>query len=117
MVPGVANLVTTPGTGDPHPKGATQAAEQFESLLLAQMLKGSHDESSGGWLGTGDDQAGSSMVELAEEHLAQVMASHGGLGLATLIAGGLKRAAAAAGAAKVDSGTTSSSLAGTLASR
>jgi Rod binding domain-containing protein len=100
MVPGVANLVTTPGTGDPHPKNVTQAAEQFESLLLAQMLKGAHDETSGGWLGTGDDQAGGSMVELAEEHLAQMMAAKGGLGLASLIATGLKRADAAATAAK-----------------
>jgi Rod binding domain-containing protein len=100
MVPGVANLVTAPGTGDPHPKNAVQAAEQFEALLLAQMLKSSHDESADGWLGTGEDQAGSSMVDLAEEHLAQVMASRGGLGLAGLIAGGLKRADAAASAAK-----------------
>jgi Rod binding domain-containing protein len=98
MVAGVASLVTTAGTGDPQPKNVPQAAEQFEALLLAQMLKGAHDESSGGWLGTGDDQAGSSMVELAEEHLAQVMASRGGLGLAGLIAGGLKRADAAGGA-------------------
>jgi len=104
MVAGVAGLVTTPGTGDPKPKNVTQAAEQFEALLMAQMLKGSHDETSGGWLGTGDDQAGSSMTELAEEHLAQAMASHGGLGLTKLIATGLKRADAAAAAAKTAGG-------------
>ena len=109
MVPGVANLVTTPGTGDPHPKNATQAAEQFEALLLAQLLKGAHDESPGGWLGTGDDQAGTSMVELAEEHLAQVMASRGGLGLAGAIASGLKRADTAAGSAKTAGGPTAAS--------
>jgi Rod binding domain-containing protein len=98
MVAGVASLVTTAGTGDPKPKNVTQAAEQFESLLMAQMLKGSHDETSGGWLGTGDDQAGSSMSELAEEHLAQSMVAGGGLGLTRLIAAGLKRADAAAAA-------------------
>ena len=100
MVASVASLVTTAGTGDPHPKNIAQAAEQFESLLLAQMLKGAHDETTGGWLGTGDDQAGSSMAELAEEHLAQAMAAGGGLGLTKLIANGLKRADAAAAAAK-----------------
>jgi Rod binding domain-containing protein len=88
--------MTTAGTGDPQPKNVTQAAEQFEALLLAQMLKGSHDETSGGWLGTGDDQAGSTMADLAEEHLAQALASRGGLGLTSLIATGLKRADAAA---------------------
>jgi Rod binding domain-containing protein len=112
MVPGVANLATTPGTGDPHPKNVTQAAEQFESLLLAQLLKGSHDEGSGGWLGTDEDDAGGAMVDLAQEHLAQAMASHGGLGLAKLIAGGLKRADAAAGAAEAVSGPASASGAG-----
>ena len=109
MVAGVSSLMTTAGTGDPHPKNVTQAAEQFEALLLSQMLKGSHDETSGGWLGTGDDQAGSSMAELAEEHLAQALASRGGLGLASLIATGLKRADAAAAAAKTAGGLTGAS--------
>jgi Rod binding domain-containing protein len=104
MIPGVASLMTTAGTGDPQPKNVTQAAEQFEALLLAQMLKGSHDETSGGWLGTGDDQAGSTMADLAEEHLAQALASRGGLGLTSLIATGLKRADAAAAAAKTGAG-------------
>ncbi len=104
MIAGVASLVTTAGTGDPQPKNVTQAAEQFESLLLAQLLKGAHDETSGGWLGTGDDQAGSTMADLAEEHLAQAMASRGGLGLTSLIATGLKRADAAAAAAKTAAG-------------
>ena len=109
MVAGVTSLVTTAGAGDPHPKNVAQAAEQFESLLLAQMLKSAHDETTGGWLGTGDDQAGSSMAELAEEHLAQAMASSGGLGLTRLIATGLKRADAAAAAAKTAAGPTGAS--------
>jgi len=108
MVAGVGSLATTPGTGDPKPKNVTQAAEQFESLLMAQLLKGAHDGGSGGWLDSGDDQAGSSMSELAEEHLAQAMAARGGLGLTSLIAGGLKRADAAA-AAKTTGGPTGAS--------
>ena len=109
MVAGVASLVTTAGTGDPKPKNVSQAAEQFESLLMAQLLKGAHDADSGGWLDSGDDQAGTSMTELAEEHLAQSMASRGGLGLANLIATGLTRGDAAADAAKTPNGTTAAS--------
>ncbi len=45
----------------------------------------------GGWLGTGEDQAGATMMEVAEEHLAQVLASQGGLGLANLVVEGLDR--------------------------
>ncbi len=112
MVAGVAGLVTTAGTGNPQPKNIAQAAEQFESLLLAQMLKGAHDETTGGWLGTGDDQAGGCMSELAEEHLAQAIASRGGLGLTSLIASGLKHADAAAAAAKAGTTPTTSPAAG-----
>jgi flagellar protein FlgJ len=91
MVSGVSDLLPAAGTGDPQPKNAREAAEQFEALLLAQLLRSAHEEGSQGWLGAGDDQAGSSMVQLAEEHLAQALASRGGLGLAGLIASGLER--------------------------
>jgi Rod binding domain-containing protein len=95
MVSSVSNLLPAMGTGDPQPKNIKDAAQQFEALLMAQLLKGTHDQDSQGWLGAGDDQAGNSMVQLAEEHLAQVLASRGGLGLAGLIANGLDRADAA----------------------
>jgi Rod binding domain-containing protein len=108
MVAGVASLVTTAGSGDPHPKNVAQAAEQFESLLMTQLLKGAHNADSGGWLDSGDDQAGTSMTELAEEHLAQSMSARGGLGLANLIATGLNRADAAA-AAKTTGGPVGAS--------
>jgi flagellar protein FlgJ len=95
MVPSVANLATGSGTGDPRPRNVSQAAEQFEALLIAQLLKGAHDETTGGWLGTGDDQAGSAMTDFAEENLAQAMAARGGIGLAGMIAKGLQSADAA----------------------
>jgi Rod binding domain-containing protein len=44
------------------------------------------------------------MADLAEEHLAQALASRGGLGLTSLIATGLKRADDAAAAAKTGAG-------------
>ena len=63
------------------------AARDFEALLFGQILKASHGE--GGWLGTSDDDAGTSAVGLAEEQLAQAMASSGGLGLSKLIESGI----------------------------
>ena len=74
------------------PRRITGAAQQFEALLIGQMLKSMHESDDGGWTGTDNDDAGAPAVEMAEEHLAQSIASHGGLGLAHLIARGLTRA-------------------------
>jgi flagellar protein FlgJ len=62
-----------------------EAAGQFEALLLAQMLRHMRETSAEGWMGTGDDQAGQQMMGVAEEQLAQALASSGGLGLARII--------------------------------
>ncbi len=71
------------------PKKVADAARQFESLLIGSMLKQMRSSGSDGWLGTGDDQAGQSAMELAEEQLAQSLSAQGGLGLAKLITQGL----------------------------
>jgi Rod binding domain-containing protein len=63
-----------------------EAASQFESLLLAQMLRQIRETGSGGWMGEGADQSASSLMGVAEEQLAQVLASQGGLGLAKMTA-------------------------------
>ena len=73
------------------PARIVSAAKQFEALLIGQMMKSMHD-SDGGWLGTGDDQSASSAMEYGEEFFAQSMAQSGGLGLANLIAKGLRDA-------------------------
>ncbi len=75
----------------PAPQNTREAAQQFEALLLGQMLKTMRQAGDGGWLGTGDDQAGATMMEVAEEHLARVLASQGGLGLANMVVEGLER--------------------------
>jgi len=83
--------IETRKTGDPAK--IRDAAEQFEALLLGQILR-SERESNGGWLGSGGDAgsgAGDSATEFAEQHLATVLAQGGGLGLASLIASGLKQ--------------------------
>jgi Rod binding domain-containing protein len=70
------------------PAKILNAAKQFESLLVAQMLKSMQD-SEGGWLGTGDDQSSSAAMEYGQEAFAQAMSASGGLGLAKMVAAGL----------------------------
>jgi Rod binding domain-containing protein len=70
------------------PAKIKESATQFESLLMAQLLK-SMRQSDGGWLGTDQDDAGGMMLDIAEENLSQVLAAQGGLGLANLVAQGL----------------------------
>ncbi len=72
-----------------HPVSVRDAAAQFEALLIAQMLKAAREESSSGWPGAEEDEASSSAMAMAEEHLAQVLAAGGGLGLARLVMKGL----------------------------
>lgn len=69
-------------------KKLKESAQQFESLLIGQMLKSAR-ESGGSWFGGGEDEASSTATGMAEEHLAQTLAAQGGLGLAAMIMKGL----------------------------
>jgi Rod binding domain-containing protein len=82
---GAAPAVPQPDT----PARIRDAAQQFEALLIQQLLRGMHED--GGWLGTGGDAASECASSFAEQHLAQSMAEQGGLGLADLIARGLRK--------------------------
>jgi flagellar protein FlgJ len=73
------------------PELLKQAAAEFESLLIAEMLKSVREASSGGWLGAGEEKAGAVMVDLAEQQFAQALAAGGGLGLAGILVEGLTR--------------------------
>jgi Rod binding domain-containing protein len=72
------------------PAKIRDAAQQFEALLLGQIMQ-SMRESGKGWLGTGDDPSGDCATEYAEQAFATALAKQGGLGLADLIAAGLTR--------------------------
>ena len=75
------------------PEKIKAAAQQFESLMIAELLKTSREASSdSGWLGTGDeDQAGQNALDMAEQQVANVMAKAGGLGMQTFITNSLSR--------------------------
>jgi len=101
---GAARGIPAPAIQDRNhdPKRIADAARQFESLLIGQLLKASHGSSGSGWMGTGDDQAGAQAIDLAEEQLAQTLAQQGGLGLAKLVVAGLRQKADAASAKSHD---------------
>jgi Rod binding domain-containing protein len=65
------------------------AAQDFEAVLIGQMLHSMHEEDTG-WLGTGDDDdASATAFGFGEDQLAKAIAKGGGLGLAKIIASGL----------------------------
>jgi|SRR5580704_14062986 flagellar protein FlgJ len=76
------------------PEKIEQAAKQFESLLIAQLLKSSHEAGSKGWLGE-EDESSECASEMAEEQFAQALANGGGLGLSRMIVQGLTRSSEA----------------------
>ena len=67
-----------------------KATEDFEGLLIGQMLQSIRESSLGGWQ-EHHDQAGAAALEMAETQLAQVMASQGGLGIARALQASMAR--------------------------
>jgi flagellar protein FlgJ len=68
-----------------------QAAQQFESLLIGEMLKSAREAGGSGWLGAGDDdQSGAIGMEMAEQQFANMLAANGGLGMAKMVETGLR---------------------------
>jgi len=70
-----------------------ETASDFEALMIGQMLKSARSDS-GGWFGTGEDTTSTSLIEMAEEQIAKVIAQGGGLGLSKLIERALDQPAA-----------------------
>ncbi|HTX36538.1 MAG TPA: rod-binding protein [Bryobacteraceae bacterium] len=71
------------------PARIRDAAQQFEALLINQILHSARE--SGGWLSLGDDPSGDSATDFAEQQLADTLAKQGGFGLSKMIADGLQR--------------------------
>ncbi len=61
------------------------AAQQFEALLVGEMLKSARESGSDGWLGSSESTGDDSAMEMAESQLANALSSGGGLGLAKVI--------------------------------
>ena len=81
--------VRGPANNPNDPARVRAAAQQFEALLLEQILRTVHE--GGGWLGSGADASSDCAASFAEQQFASLLAQQGGLGLADLISAGLER--------------------------
>lgn len=79
-----ATGILDPGLPAKKPIDASQTASDFEALLIGQMLKSARADSQG-WFGTGEDTSSASLIEMAEDQIAKVLAQGGGLGLGKMI--------------------------------
>lgn len=77
------------------PSKIHDAAQQFEALMIGEMLKSVRESSSDGWLGSGDSDASDSAQSMAETQFASALASGGGIGLAKMIERNLTKEASA----------------------
>jgi Rod binding domain-containing protein len=76
------------GSVDKAEQKQVRAAQDFEALLIGQMLHSIREERSG-WLGTGDDDASATAFGFGEDQLAKALTRAGGLGMSKIIAAGL----------------------------
>jgi Rod binding domain-containing protein len=72
-----------------NPDKVHDAAQQFEALLIGQIMR-TERQSGSGWLGSGEDSSAECATDYAEQQFAAVLAQQGGLGLATMVAKGLE---------------------------
>jgi Rod binding domain-containing protein len=74
--------------------GIRKAAQDFEALMIGELLRSAH-AGGGSWLGGGEDAAMDSVFGMAEQEVARMLGAQGGFGLTKLIVEGLERAEAA----------------------
>jgi flagellar protein FlgJ len=90
LAPLLAGAAGGPDAKTDDPAKIRQAAQQFEALLLEQVLQ-SAKGSGGGWLDSDGDSSEDCATGLGEQQLALAISQNGGLGLAHMIAKGLER--------------------------
>ncbi len=82
-------------TGSAKNSKLQDAAQQFEAMMIGEMMKCARQSSDSGWLGSsGDDSTTDQAVEMAESHFAKALAMSGGFGLASVIARSVDQEAA-----------------------
>jgi peptidoglycan hydrolase FlgJ len=86
----ISSVLPADTTKPQAPEKVRDAAQQFEALLMGQILRSAR-QSGSGWLGGGEDASAECATDYAEQQFAAVLAQQGGLGLAGLITQGLER--------------------------
>lgn len=92
ILPMSAGLTPINMANHDSPDKIRESATQFESLLIAQMLRSARESGGGGLTGSGDDdedEANSTLLDMGEQQFAQVLAANGGLGIAKIVVAGL----------------------------
>lgn len=80
------NIPPGNGNGASKPSKLHEAAQQFEALMIGEMMKSVHESSTSGWLGSDGDEGGDNQaMEMAESQFANALAISGGLGLARMV--------------------------------
>jgi Rod binding domain-containing protein len=77
------NLHIGSANGDQSKKVA-EAAKQFESILMNEMLKSAH-------AADGDDDQDTAISDYGQQQFAQALAERGGLGIAKIVIAGLEK--------------------------
>jgi Rod binding domain-containing protein len=76
-----ANGPRSSGCTANDPKSIHRVAQEFESLLISQLLKSMKQ----GALSEEDDGANDSVMQYAQESMARVLSQNGGIGMASVI--------------------------------
>jgi len=84
MADGISLIAAAPGVLAADKAKLKDAAGKFEAMLIAQMLKSARKTDSGGWSGEADEST-SSMMDMAEQQLADMLGAQGGLGIAQMV--------------------------------
>ena len=82
MVAGISPGGAAPASADKAK--LKDAAGKFEAMLIAQMLKSARKTDAGGWSGEADEST-SSLMDMAEQQLADMLGAQGGLGIAQMV--------------------------------
>lgn len=88
-----ASLVSLSGTdalasssqGSQKPSKLHDAAQQFEALMIGEMMKSVRDDSDEGWMGGGGGTGDDTAMDMAEQQFSKAMSMNGGLGLTQMI--------------------------------
>jgi Rod binding domain-containing protein len=93
LTPATAAIADQSGDSSKKTQQIKDASQQFESLMIAELLKSARSDSdSASFLGAGDDdQTGQTAVDYAEQQLASLMSKSGGIGLSKFIEQGLAK--------------------------
>ncbi|HLH38154.1 MAG TPA: rod-binding protein [Bryobacteraceae bacterium] len=87
--PALLNSAALPAPAQPKPRTTEAAARQFEALLIGEMLRSARESAA-----EEDDEGGNTkqtMLDVADQQFAQVLANNGGLGMAKMIVKGLEK--------------------------